>query len=89
MTDKARELLERALNNWDHPVSDKFSEIFEEIRAYLAQPEVKPEALSEDEIKELWWKHALPLHEDEAPREQFIRFTRAVEKHHGIGGGDE
>lgn len=38
MIGEERELLARALNNWDHPASDKFSEIFEEIRAYLDKP---------------------------------------------------
>lgn len=32
----ATELLRRALDAWDRPASDKFSVIFEEVRAYLS-----------------------------------------------------
>jgi hypothetical protein len=35
---KDRELLKRALDAWDRPASDKFSVIFEEVRAYLSTP---------------------------------------------------
>lgn len=81
MTDKARELLERALENWDHPVTGNFKRIFEDIRAYLAEPEVKREPLSDDEIDKEW--QTLPDNVRFGSFETGIRFA---EKHHGIGG---
>ena len=83
MTDKARELLERALENWDHPVTGNFKRIFEEIRAYLAQPEVKREALSEEDIRK-----GLPTKFTCAQYDAFVLGVRFAEKHHGIGGGE-
>lgn len=76
MTDRARELLERALL-----YVDVLCPIYEEIRAYLAEPEVKREALSEREIL-----HSMNHTHYFRSFEAGVRFA---EKHHGIGGGDE
>jgi len=88
MTDKARELLERALALLESGLY--FSEgrrlLEEEIFAYLAQPEVKREALSEEEINDIYFsKVALGGTYLTAFKFGF----REAEKHHGIGGGDE
>ena len=84
MTDKARELLERAIEEWD---SDRdlyeFHKVMEEIRAYLEQPEVKREALSDEYLKIHFWRRS----EDYGLG--FVAGVRFAEKHHGIGGGDE
>jgi len=85
MTKKARELLERVLAGMDR-YGDIYPETLEEIRAYLAEPEVKREALSEDEVKNylcrIPWMESLE-------RVAFKYGVRFAEKHHGIGGGDE
>lgn len=106
MTDKARELLERALkglenrkdevadwgayaseyfqNKWGYEDSIvEFDGLMQEIRAYLAQPEVKREALSDEYIKIHIWRRS----EDYGLG--FVAGVRFAEKHHGIGGGDE
>ena len=87
MTDKARELLERALEYWDDEDSYITDNIIEEIRAYLAEPDVKREALSEDEIDAAQLKYE-ELFGPES-RHCFTYAVRFAEKHHGIGGGDE
>ena len=90
MTDRARELLERTLFALEstayfdkQPLDGK--PLAEEIRAYLAQPEVKREALSDDEVDSLFTC-------DETSPEYEHGFRDGIwfaEKHHGIGGGDE
>ena len=80
MTDKARELLERVLAGMDR-YGDIYPETLEEIRAYLAEPEVKREALSAGEISKGWW--AGPDFIDLGAFSLGVRFA---EKHHGIGG---
>lgn len=80
MTNRARELLELAYQYI--PLSSTTSQ---EIRAYLAEPEVKREALSEDEIDSLFTC-------DETSPEYEHGFRDGIwfaEKHHGIGGEDE
>ena len=80
MTDKARELLERVLVGMDR-YGDIYPETLEEIRAYLAEPEVKREALSGDAIEKEWSKdESIDL-----SWTAFIRGVRFAEKHHGIG----
>ena len=79
MTDKARELLERALEAFSSSLYGEF-ELKDEIRAYLAQPEVKP--LTEDETAE---STEVPYREWDG----FVAGVRFAEKHHGIGGGNE
>lgn len=56
MTNKARELFERALEALEEHIEyhDGPVPIKEEILAYLAQPEVKREKLSDDEIIEAY-----------------------------------
>ena len=79
MTDKARELLGIAIEEWD---SDRdlyeFHKVMEEIRAYLAEPEVKREPLSEEEIFNLYNEH-----EEETSVHStifhFNEFARAIE----------
>ena len=82
MTDKARELLERVIAETD---SSHFytSEIDKEIRAYLAEPEVKREPLSDEYIKIHFWRRS------EDYRFGFVNGVRFAEKHHGIGGDDD
>ena len=82
MTDKARELLERVLAGMDR-YGDIYPETLEEIRAYLAEPEVKREVLSDEYIKIHFWRRS------EDYRFGFVNGARFAEKHHGIGGGDE
>ena len=81
---KERELLERAIDEWD---SDRdlyeFHKVMEEIRVYLAEPEVKREALSDEYLKIHIWRRS----EDYGLG--FVAGVRFAEKHHGIGGGDE
>ena len=81
MTDKARELLERVIAETD---SSHFytSEIDKEIRAYLAQPEVKREVLSDEDIDR-------ELIKNDYYSRSFTAGVRFAEKHHGIGGWDE
>ena len=81
MTDRARELLERTLL-----YVDVLCPIYEEIRAYLAQPEVKREVLSEDEIDAAQLKYEEQFGPES--RHCFTYAVRFAEKHHGIGGGE-
>ena len=88
MTDKARELLERTLkqlNPWHPGMGEQQFDytLREEIRAYLAEPEVKREPLSDEYIKIHFWRRS------EDYRFGFVNGVRFAEKHHGIGGGDE
>lgn len=80
MTDKARELLERVIAETD---SSHFysSEIDKEIRAYLAEPEVKRERLSDKEIETEYWDSI-----EWTSLTTFLAGVRFAEKHHGIGG---
>ena len=79
MTDKARELLGIAIEEWD---SDRdlyeFHKVMEEIRAYLAEPEAKRERLSDEEIFNLYNEH-----EEETSVHSaifhFNKFARAIE----------
>lgn len=82
MTDRARELLERALD-YVHKRSLDEEILRDEIRAYLAQAEVKREALS---MKEVASQFVAPCEFDWHAFWDGIRFA---EKHHGIGGGDD
>lgn len=84
MTDKARDLLERALENWDHPATGNFKRIFEEVRAYLAQPEVKREPMSYDEAEAGFYSTFLGC----TVFDHFMAGVLFTEKHHGIGGGE-
>ena len=86
MTDKSRELLERVLAGMDR-YGDIYPETLEEIRAYLAEPEVKREALSEDEIDAAQLKYEEQFGPES--RHCFTYAVRFAEKHHGIGGGDD
>ena len=81
MTNKARELLERAYQYI--PMSSVTSQ---EIRTYLAESEVKREALSIEEAHSYYSES----HYDKTGWVFFHRGVRFAEKHHGIsGGGDE
>ena len=78
MTDKARELLERcAFQLGNENMTYWNAGLVEEIRAYLAQAEVKP--LTEDEMAE---STEVPYREWNG----FVAGVRFAEKHHGIGG---
>ena len=92
MTDKARELLERTLkqlNPWHPGMGEQQFDytLREEICAYLAEPEVKRERLSDEEIRE-----GYIMTNKEAPwtgRKAFFNGIRFAEKHHGIGDNNE
>jgi hypothetical protein len=43
---KERELLERLLKNFEQPVAGRFGDLFDEVRDYLAEPEVDRDPLS-------------------------------------------
>lgn len=109
MTDKARELLERALKglenrkdevaDWGAYASDYFQKkwcyedsiiefdgLMEEIRAYLAQPEVKREALSDEELLKQW---SVAFQYGHVDRATFIYGVRWAEKMHKIGDSNE
>lgn len=90
MTDKARELLERALD-YVHKRSLDEEILRDEIRAYLAQPEVKREAIGDYEINEAWRTHLMQdlMTGKMNSRDSFLFAIRFAEKHHGIGCGDE
>ena len=85
MTDKARELLYRALSDMtiynDLGHSDG---LMEEISAYLAQPEVNQERLSDKEIEAEYWDSI-----EWTSLTTFLAGVRFAEKHHGIGGDDD
>ena len=81
---KERELLERALECWElqmDGVANRGFNTFEEIRAYLAEPEVKREPLSEEDacegyittIKNKPW----------TCRKAYFAGIRFAEEHHG------
>lgn len=81
MSDRARELLDEALS---YTSCESWSpSLTEEIRAFLAEPEVKREPLSDEYIKIHFWRRS------EDYRFGFVNGVRFAEKHHGIGGGDE
>ena len=77
---KERELLERLLKNFEQPVAGRFGDLFDEVRTYLAEPEVKQEALSLTE-KGTQYPYA-----NENEFDWFLRGIRFAEKHHGIIG---
>lgn len=87
MTNRARELLERALRDWDDCESildtHTLSDAMDEIRSYLAESEVKREALSSLEIVGAYRENIW-----EGPFNHFKAGIRFAEKHHGIGGGE-
>lgn len=88
MTDKARELLERTLkqlNPWHPGMGEQQFDytLREEIRAYLAEPEVKREILSEKEIETEYWDSI-----KWTSWTSFLAGVRFAEKHYGIGGGE-
>ena len=87
MTDKAHELLERALRDWDsyeEPYFERLTITFEEIRAYLAEPE-------QDEVVILTASQIASAYTEQhlSKWTAFCAGVRFAEKHHGIGGGDE
>ena len=97
---KANELLERALGLLE---GSHYQDLVEEIRAYLEEPVVaesayvvvnengnymrvnpKRKPLSEKEIEEI----NKSIHPKTDLPTAKILFARAIEKHHGIGGGE-
>ena len=88
MTDKARELLERALD-YVHKRSLDEEILRDEIRRFIAEPEVKRKALSHQEITKNFNEIYPELDdEDEVIRTMnwgcFHFGVRFAEKHHGI-----
>lgn len=59
------------------------------IYSHPPRPEPARKPMSVEEIQSLWWEFGIPYSEGEALREIFTRYTRAVERHHLIGGDDE
>ena len=90
MTDKARELLERALEQADYIyfVTCEADTLAEEIRAYLAEPEVKREPLSRDELQEGWQDYRKICSDIYIEQRSFVAGVRFAEKHHQIHGGN-
>ena len=78
---KEREFFQRIVD-WYDDDAENVAKFVEEIRAYLAQPEVKREVLSEEEIDR-------ELIKNDYYSRSFTAGVRFAEKHHGIGGGDE
>ena len=79
MTDKARELLKQIVAWWDDD-KEFIGDFVDEIRAYLAEPEVKRDAAFEA------MKEKCPYSGDF--RGAFYDGWLCAEKHHGIGGGE-
>lgn len=81
---KEREFFQRIVD-WYDDDAENVAKFVEEIRAYLAEPEVKRKVLSDEDIdRELikndyysWCSGS------------FFAGVRFAEKHHGIGGEDE
>lgn len=89
MTDRTRELLERAIEEWDSNRDlYEFHKVIEEIRAYLAKPSASPGVLSEKEIFDEW-QIRLNRFESNNLWTAFLNGVRFAEKHHGISGGGE
>lgn len=88
MTDRARKLLERAVE-WieaqQEPRMIGANVISKEIRAYLSEPEVKREPMSYDEAEAGFYSTFLGC----TVFDHFMAGVLFTEKHHGIGGGDE
>ena len=89
MTDKARELLERTLkqlNPWHPGMGEQQFDytLREEIRAYLAEPEVKREPLHLNDVVKAFFDSEACENMD-----NFIAGVLFAEKHHGIGGDDD
>ena len=89
MTDKARELLEWVVDVWgdDEEViyaNQDREALMNEIRAYLAEPEVNREQFSDDVVADSYFQVQPILGE-------YLKFKagfRIAEKMHGIGGGE-
>ena len=79
---RERELLERALNFFEEICDSRSVGIEKSINAYLEQPEVKREALSDEYLKIHIWQKSLDYGLG------FVAGVRFAEKHHGIGGGE-
>ena len=79
MTDRARELLEKIVHWWDDD-KEFIGDFVEEIRAYLAEPEVKREVLSDEDIDR-------ELIKNDYYSRSFTAGVRFAEKHHGVTGG--
>lgn len=87
MSDKARELRESVVEHWGiQAYPHDWEKLVREITAYLAQPEVKREALTEDEIDAAQLKYEEQFGPES--RHCFTYAVRFAEKHHGIGGGE-
>lgn len=82
---RERELLERALICIEagNPICVGREVLSEEIRAYLAEQEVKREALTAEEIEKKYWE-SFGL----TSWTCFVAGVRFAEKHHGITGGE-
>ena len=83
---KERELLERAMESLDGGFLYRL-ELKEEIRAYLAEPEVKRDALNEETIR--WTYEKTEKNLGIVTLTEYGWFdagARFAEKHHGIGG---
>ena len=77
---KERELLERWLDDTIFE-PEELDSLMEETKELLAQPEPKREPLSDEEMRAIW-KEGI---RGEIP---FVEIGRAIEKAHGIGGGE-
>jgi hypothetical protein len=77
---KERELLKKWMKDCMWRGSNM--SLLEETKELLAQPEPKREPLSDEEMRAIW-KEGI---RGEIP---FVEIGRAIEKAHGIGGGNE
>ena len=80
---KERELLEQIVAWWDDD-KEFIGDFVEEIRAYLAEPDVKREQFSDDVVADSYFQVQPILGE-------YLKFKagfRIAEKMHGIGGGE-
>lgn len=81
---KEKYLLQKIVSWWDDD-KEFIGDFVEEIRAYLAQPEVKREQFSDDVVADSYFQVQPILGE-------YLKFKagfRIAEKMHGIGGGDD
>jgi hypothetical protein len=66
-------------------------EFVDAVEALLREKNTAPpqrQPLTEEEIELLALKHAPPIHPDFTEDDDFIEFARAIERKHGIGGGE-
>jgi hypothetical protein len=78
--------------SWSHENLAKFAKEaytrLQEQDLALQELRLPRQPLTEEEIELLALKHAPPIHPDFTEDDDFIEFARAIERAHGIGGGE-